>query len=264
MDIPQVPLSTGMMPPPNGDPIGDEIKKLSSKPMPYDNKSSLDIVRSVAKRTGVDPALLYSSAFQEGMNKAIARPDEVSEAYNNAKVSTDYPVDGFYNYGLDTFSDRFPDLVKKGYLPQEFQNQFKSYPAQNEAQKVNTAAFRNNEDALTAKAAILRDLQDRVTEKAKAKGIDLDPKGLNYLTLAFYNAKEKSASKLFDEYAAAKDKDAFVDNGQTSMKGIHKNIAPRLDHMKIVNDLISQEDQSQAGLKTPIKSLLNAQADVNK
>lgn len=228
-------------PAPKTDTISDEMKVLYNKKMNFDDKSAKDIVNGVAKAQGVNPALLFSSAFQEGMNKAIAKPDTVSQDYINSKLENDYPVDGYYNYGLDTFGDKYAQLKK--YLPDGFDKQFKTFTATNEkGQKVNTAAFKTNADALTAKAAMLKDTAQQVQDYAAQKKINIDPKYLDYFTLAGYNSGMDDTKKIIDEYGAAKDKDAFINQGQTKYKQVHNNIYPRLQRMKLAQDLLSQKD----------------------
>jgi hypothetical protein len=109
----------GLQPPPSGggedNPLAQEMKVLYKKNLPYDNRPAVDVVRSAASKIGVNPALLFSSAFQEGMNKAIAKPDMISDAYftaNKKGALQGYDVDGFYNYGLDTFGDQYGRLKK--------------------------------------------------------------------------------------------------------------------------------------------------------
>jgi hypothetical protein len=243
--------SESLMPPPtNGnallgdeDPMKKEMKVLYKRNLSYDNRPAIDVVRSAAVKTGVNPALLFSSAFQEGMNKAIAKPDEASEAYSNANKKGElngFNVDGFYNYGLDTFGDRYNDLKK--YLPEGFDKRFKTYKAQNEKKEwVNTAAFISNEDALIAKSAFLRAEMDTVDKYAKKKGIALDDEAKNYFTLASYNAGFGNAQKMLDKYASAKDKKAFVQKGDSEWMKVHKNISPRLSNMKIAQELLDEK-----------------------
>lgn len=228
-------------PAPKTDTISDEMKILYNRNMNYDNRPARDIVNEVAQKQGVNPSLLFSSAFQEGMNKAIAKPDTVSQDYINAKLENSYPVDGFYNYGLDTFGDNYQRLKK--YLPDGFDKEFKSFPATNEkGQTVNSAAFKTNEAALTAKAAMLKDAAQQVQDYAKAKNITIDPSHLNYFTLAGYNSGMGDTKKMIDQYAAAKDKNAFISQGLTTLQGVHKNIAPRLERMKLAEQLLNQKD----------------------
>jgi len=220
-------------------PFAKEMRVLSRRNLPFDNKNALDLVRVVAKQTGIDPAFLYSSAFSEGMNKAIAHPDEVSEAYINAKIGSDFPVDGFYNYGIDKFSDYLPRIQAD--LPSGFDQRYKIYQAKNELNEdINTVAFKSNADALTVKAAILKDAMREVDTYAKQKGITLDEDAKNYFTLARYNASPKSFQTMMDEYSAASDKSKFIKEGQTSKKNIHKNISPRLENMLVAQSLLDE------------------------
>lgn len=209
-----------------GDPVkpkkkydsGAEMRQLYNKPMKYDNnRPAFDLVKQASRFTNINPSLLFSSSFTEGMNKAIADPDSVSEAYNNAKVSGDYPVDGFFNYGLDTFGSKIDKL--KQYLPEGFDQRYKVYDAINEkGEPIRTAAFKTNQDALTAKAAMLKNEMATVEGYAKQKGIDLDEKAKDYFTLASYNGGFGNARIMMDEYAKAKDKAGFIDNGLTTRK----------------------------------------------
>lgn len=224
------------------DPFDDEIRILTKKNLPFDNKPTLEVIRNVSKQSGVNSALLLSSAFQEGMNKAIAKPDDISQAYfNNIKGDDEknFPVDGFYNYGIDKFSEYLPRI--KGDLPAGFESRYKIYPAKNElGQSVNTAAFRTNEDALIVKSAILKDAMREVDKYAKSKGVELDENAKNYFTLARYNASPKSFQLMLDEYAKAKDKKAFIDKGETSKKKIHENISPRLKRMVLAQSILDE------------------------
>lgn len=227
------------------DPMDDEMRSIYNKIMSFDNKSAIEIARSAAQKTGVNPALLFSSAYQEGMNKAIVRPDEVSEAYINAEQKQNldtrtYPVDGFYSYGLDTFGEKY-DRLKK-YLPQGFETRFKTYKATNEKDKqVTTAAFVDNESALIAKAAMLKDAADEVNNYANEKGIIIDPADMDYFTLARYNASLGSVKTMLDEYKLSMDKKGFIERGETTKKNIHHNISPRLKRMAVANELLNTQ-----------------------
>ena len=220
-------------------PFAKEMRVLSRRNLPFDNKTPLDLVRASAKQTGIDPSFLYSSAFSEGMNKAIAHPDEVSDAYINAKVAGDYPVDAFYNYGVDKFAEYLPKIQK--YLPQGFEKSYQVYNAKNEiGEDIQTAAFRTNQDALTAKAAIMMDTLAETDAYAKEKGIELDDNSRKYFALARYNALPKTFQHMMDEYAKATDKKAFIEKGQTSHKKVHSNIYPRIENMTIANELLNE------------------------
>lgn len=223
--------------------ISDSDKKLMSELLSsnvkFDNKKAKDIILNVSKKTGLSPEFISASALQEGMNLAIRYPDEVSQSYVDAKIDDKYPIDGFYNYGLDTFGDAYEKLKNKGYLPKDFD--YKPYQAVNEkGQKVNTAAFRNNEDALTAKAAYLKDFMDNVKDMAKKKGVELDDRALKYFTVAAYNGGIGSASDMMDEMKGKK-YDDYVKEGSKKRYHVHKSASERMNKMDFLLSLLKED-----------------------
>jgi hypothetical protein len=226
------------------DPILDELRKSLTTKMRFDDKNTIDIVRSASKRAGINPSLLFSSAFQEGMNKAVFKPDEVSEAYTTAVSGggvdeAAYPVDGFYNYGLDRFGDNYKRLKK--YLPEGFETRYKPFKAKNEkGEDITTAAFMTNEDALIAKSAMLRDVEDQLLEYAKKKNIKIEDTDKDYFVLASYNGGLGNGKTMLDEYSKSKDKRKFIELGETTRKGVHENISPRLKRMMTISELLNQ------------------------
>jgi hypothetical protein len=230
-----------------------ELIDNANKPMYYDDKTPTQLVKNASAKVGISPKLLYSSAWIEGMNKASIRPDLGSEAYKAAAESgkfneNDFPVDGFYNYGIDTFGENYNRLEK--YLPKDFKNKFKLFLGEQELTKaekkagkkhgkiVNTAAFSSNEDALVAKAAFLKAEQDNVNSYAKEKGIDLDEDAKDYFTMAAYNTGFGNAKKMLEEYFKSKDKKSFIEKGETSFKGVHRNISKRRNIMGTATKLL--------------------------
>ncbi len=223
---------------------GAELKAGYNKPLKYDNNRSVkDVVLAAAKRGNIDPSELLTSSWVEGLNEAAVRPDNVSEAYNNAlakdKSMSNYPVDGFLNYGVDTFGNNYEALKK--YLPKDFD--FKTYDALNESNKpVKTVAFKNNEDAMVAKAAFMNMEKDRASSYAKKKyGVDLDDKAKKYFTMAAYNGGPGAAQHMIDEYVKASDKNKYIDEGQTQYLGgkVHRNIAPRMKMLELAKGLLN-------------------------
>lgn len=234
--------------------FSSELTNLGNKPMKYDNnKTATQLIKEVSNETKINPKLLYSSSWIEGMNKAVAKPDDVSEAYNTAaeagKLDIDkFPVDGFHNYGLDTFGERYNQIKK--YLPADFDKKFTLFKGSQEqtekdkklnrpGREVDTVAFASNKDALTAKAAMLKAEQDNVSNYAKSKGIDIDPDAMDYFTMASYNTGFGGAKKMIDEYANAKDKKSFIEKGETSLKGVHGNISKRMKIRQTADQLLA-------------------------
>lgn len=257
--IPQTPLPStepGVEPLPVGSPLPKKpliedpeapfIRKMYGSQMNFDKRAVSDIVKSAAQKSGVRPELLFSSAIQEGMNYAITRPDDASEAYVKAleDKSIDakaFPVDGFYNYGLDRFGENYARLKK--YLPAGFEQRFKTFKAKNEKNEdISPAAFASNEDALIAKAAMLKDVQAQIEDYAKKKGIVIADEDKDYFVLASYNGGLRNGKTILEEYAKAKDKRKFLDAGETTRKEVHKNIGPRLKRMKFLKELLAENE----------------------
>lgn len=222
---------------------GGELKAGYNKPLKYDNnRPAYQVVMDAAKEGKIDPSELMTSAWVEGLNKAAADPDSVSEAYNNAAAKdptiNQFPVDGFHNYGVDTFGNNYEALKK--YLPAGFEQRFKLYDAVNEQKApIKTAAFKSNRDALVAKAAFMNMEKDNIKDYAKKHGVELDDKAQKYFTMAAFNGGPGRARQMVDEYVKAKDKNAYIDQGQTQYGQIHKNISPRMQMLAVAQQLMN-------------------------
>jgi len=207
-------------------------------------------VVNAAKFNNIDPALLYGSAMEEGMSGAVDEKyaDRASEAYvnwsnKNADKAGDYPVDGFYNYGLDQFADQAAALEKKGYLPKGFSGRFTKFYAENEkGEKLNAPAFKTDADALIAKSAMMRQANDQLEAYTKKTGITLTPHQKEFFLLANYNGGVGNMQKMIQSY---KDKgylkdDKFLDVNfkPAAYGGIYKNVQARL---QVANQLRNEK-----------------------
>jgi hypothetical protein len=178
-----------------------------------------------ASKLGLDPALLYSSAMEEGMSGLF--PNQKGEVSDNGEKG--YPISGSTDFGLDQFVSEVPRYIQKGYLPKDFGNSFKQYvPKPGELGSggkpvtTNSANFKTVEDAYLAKAAYLKDNYDTVDEYAKKTGATLSPKARDFFSLVAYNAGEGTAKKMMEDYKAnglLKD-DKFTEERPTSGKGL--------------------------------------------
>lgn len=240
------------------DTIGKEMQALYKRKLKYDNKTAKQLMKDVATKTGVNPAMLFSSSFQEGMNKFVNNPDEIEKTLQkDGWYNKDFPISGYQTYGLDTFGSRADEFMKKGYLPADFKSRYNAYEVENDHMKkdpktgkwvpdpqvVMTADFKTNEDALMAKAAFFRAEADSVKDYAKQRGITLDDDSLNYFTLASYNSGIDNTKGMLDEYAKAKDKKRYIKEGLTKYKQTHKNISPRLANMLVAKKLLDEMDE---------------------
>lgn len=225
-----------------------------------DTLTSKEIAIRSAKGVGLDPALLYASAMEEGM----------SGLYSNGKGDVEwsgdekFPIDGYVNFGLDTFSDAYPGLVKKGYLPADFKNQFKKSTraprAGDNKVAVNSANFTSAQAALQAKAAMIRSTQDEIDAYTKKTGINLSDRGRQFFTYLGYNAGMGNAQKMIQDYsrAGALKDDAYLKARPTSGQGLkadswatpYENTIRRLQ----MADALKNEGYFQDGGRIPNKA----------
>lgn len=172
---------------------------------------------NAAKRLGLDPSLLYASAMEEGVSGMFKKGYE-GEGYFNSSSYENFPVSGFAGVGLDNFADAFKGLVKKGYLPADFEKKFQRTIMTNEkGQETHSGDFRSVEDVFQAKAAMVKDSEDQVLNYAKKNNIPLSPNAKQFFTLINYNAGEGNAQKMLQDYykAGALKDDAFLKSRPT-------------------------------------------------
>jgi hypothetical protein len=140
-----------------------------------------------------------------------------------------YPISGYAHFGLDTFGDAYPELVKKGYLPDNMD--FSAQVATNEkGGRVHTANFKTVDDAIAAKAAMLKNVQDQVEAYAAKRGYKLSDKSKNFFMLAGYNGGTGLAQKMMDSYndKGVLQNDAYLTKKPSSYQGVYDNIQRRM------------------------------------
>lgn len=188
------------------------------------------------KDLGLDPALFYASSMEEGMSGLYKN----KEGKIYASKNKDFPVSGFLSFGLDTFSDAYPGLVKKGYLPEGFDKKFSKSVEKNEKkEKVNSADFQTAEDALTAKAAMIKSSEDEVGEFAERNKIDLSSEAKKFFTLINYNAGAGNAQKMLKSYSQKgylKDDNFLKKRPDKSWKQPYDNVIVRMRMAKALKD----------------------------
>lgn len=170
---------------------GDIPLRVNDKPA-YGSDTSKNLAIKAAKAAGVDPALLYSSSMIEGESGLFPgfRPgvSSVGVRYTGDK---NYPVSGLWHFGLDSFEDYLPTLKKKGYVPQDFDQNFKilndTSPAGPQYGKEGVM-FKNTESGVQAKAAMMRAYYDELDDYASKKNIKLTPEQRDFFGLAHFNS----------------------------------------------------------------------------
>lgn len=219
------------------------MRKIFRDKFPTDETGVYETIKSVASQTGLDPAFLAANSYEEGMSNILIHKQKGTW---EGLGDEEYPVSGYAFYGLDTFGEKYKNLMKKGYIPSDFENRFLKDPKVNEkGQEVMSAEFKTNRDALIAKSAMIRDIGDSVDEYAKKNGIKLEPRAKNYFIMSAYNGGFGNAKIMMDEMKKSNvSQSEFIDKGLTTRKGVHKNISRRMETIDVINDMISKNELS--------------------
>jgi hypothetical protein len=218
---------------------GDTPLRINEVPnTDFDKQTPKQMSTEIGSKLGIDPALLYSSAMNEGMSGLW------NDKEGNIVGTSDkkFPVSGYNSFGLDNFSDAYPALVKKGYLPPDFQNNFVKHviPPQEGDNKttVNSADFVDAKSALTAKAAMMKMEYDDIDSYTKQRKITLSPKARDFFALADYNGGEGTGHQMINDYNknGLLEGDKFLESRPTSGTGlkagsykkVYQNVSQRL------------------------------------
>ena len=204
-------------------------------------------IYAASKRTGIDPGLLYTSAMEEGMKLALSGKDTgvrregfVDYQKNNPKGAKEYPIDGGYYYGLNTFGDKYGKTIKQSNLPPGFK--YTPYPQKGTDGSVafNSAAFRTHEDAISAKAAQMKQVEEAMNYKLRDAKIDLSPEARKFFDMVGYNMGEEKTIEMIKSYQQKgylKD-DRFLDSKfqPASWKEPYTNVQRRYQNYRILNE----------------------------
>jgi hypothetical protein len=184
---------------------GDTILKINEVPRAGSDTAG-NIATKVGNKFGIDPALLHASAMEEGASELFKDKSGLDTkhrkpgdfGYMGDYGDKQFPVNGANSMGLPDFSKRFPDLVAGGYLPKSFQEKFRGKAGAGEFGENN---FKSVDDAMTAKAALMKYGNDYVDKEAKKNGVTLSPNQKDFFTLAWFNGGEGAVQKRLPQYA---------------------------------------------------------------
>ncbi len=219
---------------------GDTFTRFNETPdTRTDTLNTRQLISKTAGGSGLPTPLFYSSAMVEGMSGLYPYGKNNDVDYSGNEK---FPVSGFKNFGLDTFGDAYKGLVKKGYLPADFNKQFIPAVQTNEqGKKVNSAHFATAQAALQAKAAMIKDSQDQLNTYATQNKIPLSDKAKQFLTLAYYNGGSGAGKALLQDFqreGLLKD-DAFLTTKpkQSNYGKVYNNVK---DRFQIANALTGE------------------------
>lgn len=186
-----------------------------------DGRTYREIFKEKADKFGITPEVLFASSAEEGFRLFMKDGGEVD--IRNNSDDKEYPVNGFTYFGLDNFTDFFPDLVNAKLLPDTFMDNFNPTKAVNEKnEKVNSANFKTAADAIEAKAAMMAYIFDQVDAYSQEHDIKLSDAAIDFFTVVGYNAGFGNAKKMMTDYNAvgALKNDSFLK--QRPVKGNEK------------------------------------------
>lgn len=208
---------------------GDTPLRVNDTPQ-FGKSTSKEMSSMAATKLGIDPALLYSSAMEEGMSGSFA--DLKGEyKYDRSGQSDKFPVNSSSDFGLDQVRSEIKRFQAKGYLPADFQKHYanaKHAPGEmgsgNKPVTQNDVDLDTPESAMLLKAAYLKDNYDTVDKIATEKGLKLSPQARDFFTLVAYNAGSGVADRMLKDYnknGYLKD-DAFMKSRPTKGEGLSK------------------------------------------
>lgn len=227
--------------------LGDTPLRINEKAF-WASDTGKNMSVKTASQLKLDPALLYSSAMVEGMSGLY--PDKDNRAKSTG--DKDYPVSGLWSFGLDSFDKgKADELIKKGYLPADFANQFKMFEGEGgpsgKDYKNENAMFKTTDAGLQAKAAMLKASYDDIEAYAKKKGIPLSDKAKDFFALANFNGGEGVGHEMLTDYnnnGLLKD-DAYLKKRPTSGKGLkdtsYKKVYDNVKKRIVMADALKKE-----------------------
>lgn len=209
---------------------GDTIMKLNEVPR-GGSSTEREIAVDAAKKYGIDPALLHVSAFEEGASELFKDKSGLDTkhrkptdfGYMGNYGDKDFPINGNNSFGMPDFTKRFPELVAGGYLPKNFQNEFRGTKRAGEFSENN---FKSVESAMTAKAALMKYAGDYVDKIAKKNNVELSSRQKDFFTLALFNGGEGAVLSRIPQYKSRgylKD-DGFIDKRPKEEMGKPDNL----------------------------------------
>lgn len=235
---------------------GDTVLRVNDVPR-AGSDTMKNLTTKMGNKYGIDPALLYASTMEEGASglfKNLTGTDTKNRkpgdfGYQDFYGDKQFPINGGQSFGFQTFAERFPDLVKGGYLPKEFASQFRgTRPASgDDARYADANNFKTADAAIQAKAAMMKYAQDYVKGEAKKNNINLSPKALDFFTLAWFNGGEGGVSRRLVPYAkkGLLENDKFLNQRPAQEEGVKNtkddvwgHIVPR---MKMRDNLKEQQ-----------------------
>lgn len=247
---------------------GDIPLRINEKPA-WGSDTSRNLAMREAKKLGINPALFYASSMIEGQSGLYPGADKsLAPGLVKTTGDKDYPISGLWNFGLDSFQDYLPTLKKKGYLPQDFEKNYKVWDKPGSplgaGYRDESVMFKNADAGVQAKAAMMRAFYDEVDDYAKSKNINLTPKQRDFFALAHFNSGAHGYQMLdaYNKAGLLKGEDFLQKMPNIPIAGVspalHKqiygNVSPRLAAARgLTEEGYFDEDQPKSAPKVMVR-----------
>ncbi len=221
---------------------GDIPLRINEKPT-WGSDTSKNLAIKEASKLGLDPALFYASSMIEGQSGLYPmKSKQTGQMVVNSTGDKDYPVSALWSFGLDSFRDYLPTLKKKGYLPEDFDKNFKVWEGKGSplGKQYNDedVMFKTTDAGIQAKAAMMKAFNDELDDYANKKNIKLSPEQKDFFALAHFNSGSHGYQMLdaYNKAGLLKNNDFLNKMPEIAIPGVspalHKkiygNVAPRL------------------------------------
>lgn len=216
---------------------GDTPLRVNDVPQ-FGTQTAKQMSMGAAGKLGIDPALLYTSAMEEGLSGNF--PDRQGNyKYERSGQSDKFPVNSSSDFGLDQVRSEIKRFQEKGYLPADFQKHYanaKHDPGEmgsgGKPVTHNDVDLDSPESAMQLKAAYLKDNYESVSQSSQQKGISLSPRAKDFFALVAYNAGTGVADQMMRDYHknGYLKNDAFMNGRPTKGEGLsEKSYGPTYD-----------------------------------
>lgn len=262
----------------NGDNI--PYAQYLGQKFPSNKNDYKTVFQNIGNSSHINPAFLYANSMGEGLVLGAQEDgwQNTQQFADNLKTNPElakYHYDGARMLGLDNIGKVLPDLISKGYLPQDFQSKVMPYNfITQKNEQTQSAGFQSPYAAIQAQAAYLNMNRDDVRNYAKQKNYNLTPEQEDFFTSSEYNGGQGNMQSMMDSYnkrGYLKDNSFIFDPSfkipNDAYPQIYNNVAPRIRNAKQLSDQLSpvelakMEQGGDINIKPSHRGLFIAKAD---